>query len=303
VLVRDVAYASLPKGERADLHESLGDWLEDQPDAAAEIVGYHFEQAVHYREDIGLPADEQEKLAARAAEHLGAAGEHALHRGDQIAASELLNRATTLLPVGTQGRLRRLPDLAEALMYVGRQDRAREVIDEAIQGVRGTDDKRLELRTLMIEGELRSDTDPGFSSDEFAEIAKRAIGVFEEAGDERGLAQSWDLMWEFHWWRMDADSANESAERMRDHAFRANDPVLEATALAHLVRPAMFGPWPVDECLRRCDAIGKASRGHPWVDVAVLEAKGRLTALQGRFAEARSLLRQAEAIITDVGTR
>ncbi len=53
VLVRDVAYAGLPKARRADLHERYADWLEERPDAPDEIVGYHLEQAVRCRTSLG----------------------------------------------------------------------------------------------------------------------------------------------------------------------------------------------------------------------------------------------------------
>ena len=49
VLIRDVAYASMPKELRADLHTRLASWLEAQAGAQLtgheEIVGYHLEQA------------------------------------------------------------------------------------------------------------------------------------------------------------------------------------------------------------------------------------------------------------------
>ncbi|HLA17029.1 MAG TPA: adenylate/guanylate cyclase domain-containing protein, partial [Candidatus Limnocylindrales bacterium] len=49
ILIRDAAYESLPKLERARLHESLADWLEavsgDRLAEIEEIVGYHQEQA------------------------------------------------------------------------------------------------------------------------------------------------------------------------------------------------------------------------------------------------------------------
>ena len=52
MLVRDVAYAGLPKDERAELHERLADWLDGrgEPD---ELVGYHLEQAFRQRESLG----------------------------------------------------------------------------------------------------------------------------------------------------------------------------------------------------------------------------------------------------------
>src|SRR5262249_17482665 len=60
VLVRDVAYSSIPKATRAELHEHLALWLDLKPDALDEIVGYHLEQAYRHGAEIG---DEDSELA------------------------------------------------------------------------------------------------------------------------------------------------------------------------------------------------------------------------------------------------
>ena len=57
LLIRDAAYESLPKGERAELHERFADWLErtsgDRLAELDEIVGYHLDQARTYRLALG----------------------------------------------------------------------------------------------------------------------------------------------------------------------------------------------------------------------------------------------------------
>jgi len=61
LLIRDAAYQAMPKELRADLHERFAGWLEkaaaDRLGEYEEILGYHLEQAVHYRGELG-PADE-----------------------------------------------------------------------------------------------------------------------------------------------------------------------------------------------------------------------------------------------------
>src|SRR5206468_3675316 len=70
ILIRDAAYAALPKESRSALHERLADWLERKAaDRAAEyeeIVGYHLEQAVRYRAELGRREQETEELALEA---------------------------------------------------------------------------------------------------------------------------------------------------------------------------------------------------------------------------------------------
>ena len=57
VLIRDVAYASMPKGLRAELHARLATWLEQSAHSRLtghdEIVGYHLEQAYGYLAELG----------------------------------------------------------------------------------------------------------------------------------------------------------------------------------------------------------------------------------------------------------
>src|SRR5262249_37614912 len=45
VLIRDVAYRSVPAELRADLHARVADWLDSQAPHQDELVGYHLEQA------------------------------------------------------------------------------------------------------------------------------------------------------------------------------------------------------------------------------------------------------------------
>ena len=73
-LVRDVAYASLPKAERAELHERLADWLEGARREADELVGYHLEQAYRFAPSSRRVDRRLRGLAADAGRRLGAAG-------------------------------------------------------------------------------------------------------------------------------------------------------------------------------------------------------------------------------------
>src|SRR6185437_13668110 len=63
LLIRDAAYDSLPKAERAELHELFANWLEEAGERLAErdeIVGYHLAQARSYRLALG-PEDARTK--------------------------------------------------------------------------------------------------------------------------------------------------------------------------------------------------------------------------------------------------
>ena len=69
ILVREAAYRATAKKLRASLHEHFADWLErlagERVGEYQEILGYHFEQAYRYREELGPVDDDARALAAR----------------------------------------------------------------------------------------------------------------------------------------------------------------------------------------------------------------------------------------------
>ncbi|HJX49158.1 MAG TPA: adenylate/guanylate cyclase domain-containing protein, partial [Gaiellaceae bacterium] len=95
-LIRDAAYAEIPKRLRADLHEQFATWLADAA-AEDELVGYHLEQASRCRADLGDP---DPATAERAAGLLAAAGQRAFERDDMPAARNLIERALALSDLG-----------------------------------------------------------------------------------------------------------------------------------------------------------------------------------------------------------
>jgi class 3 adenylate cyclase len=97
ILVREVAYRSIPKAERSELHEFAARGL-DRRDGADELVGYHFEQAFVYLKELLGPEDRARELAREGGERLGRAGIRAWKRADAPAAANLLSRAIDLLP-------------------------------------------------------------------------------------------------------------------------------------------------------------------------------------------------------------
>ena len=102
MLIRDVAYSSIPKELRADLHGRLASWLEGHTDelgAADEIVGYHLEQAYQYRVELGRIDPAAEEQARRGGLLLARAGRRALDRFEPNTAVWLLERASRLLEV------------------------------------------------------------------------------------------------------------------------------------------------------------------------------------------------------------
>jgi predicted ATPase len=102
-LIRDEAYLSLPKRRRAELHEAVARHaLETRADDVDVTVGYHLEQAVRSRRDVGETAAALDDLAREAAKHLSAAGLGAYERSDMGACASLRPFAE-LLPTAGPG--------------------------------------------------------------------------------------------------------------------------------------------------------------------------------------------------------
>ena len=98
MLTRDVVYASLPKSERAKLHDRFGRWLEtvgarrgvEDP----EVVAYHAEQACLFAREVGL--DDAPALGSRAFLRLLAAATSARDRADYHGSRALFQRAAAI---------------------------------------------------------------------------------------------------------------------------------------------------------------------------------------------------------------
>ena len=97
ILIRDVAYASLSKDARAELHRRFADWLYQQGGAEElEIRAHHLDRATAFLTELdgAVPPELVQETAAS----LQAAGERALARHDDRIGRRLLVRAVALEP-------------------------------------------------------------------------------------------------------------------------------------------------------------------------------------------------------------
>ena len=307
VLIRDAAYAGIPKETRAALHEQFANWVaENEGERAAEleeIVGYHLEQAFRYREQLAPLDDDARRAGTRAGELLGDAGHRAFARGDMPAAVNLLARATALLDDDHPVRLQSLPELGSALMRTGDFARADEVLGESLRRAATAGDKRLELRTLIEREFFRTFTDPESGTEELVRVAEHAIPLLEELGDELGLAKAW-------WLRSEADvnagrwgARAEALERALTHARRVRDSRESSTIIAFLAQALQYGPTPVPDAIRRCEELRAEAEGDPAVEAAIASTLADLHAMQGQFDVARRLYADAVALYDELGLR
>ncbi len=143
-LLRDAAYASLARAERASLHVALARWLEATAGAAAdevaEAIGHHYEAALVEAPALatsvghGLDRPGATELAAAWLER---AARHAERQGAFAAAADLVRGSLAATPGTAPLALgRRNVLLAQNLREVGEMDAAASALEAAIAGAR-----------------------------------------------------------------------------------------------------------------------------------------------------------------------
>jgi class 3 adenylate cyclase/tetratricopeptide (TPR) repeat protein len=304
-LIQDATYEGLPKERRAELHERFADWIErragDRQVEYEEVIGYHLERAYRFRTELGAVNDEIQRIGDRAAKRLGSAGRRALTRGDMPGAVNLLERATSLSVTDRRERASILPDLGEALMETGKLARADEVLSEAIRTAEEIRDPGLHGHAMIVRLLLMESTDPKMRSEVALQELETVIPVFEELGDDLGLARAWRVKADVHWTRARYASADEAFEHSIEHARRAGAGWEEAESLGQYTGSGVYGPAPVDEVVQRCERILREASGNRLVEARALRSIAAMHAMKGSFDEARSQAREAAAILEDLG--
>ena len=302
ILIRDAAYLGVPKEARAELHELYAGWLERTAGDSAldEILGYHLEQAFHYRQELGRTDAPARALATQAGERLAAAGRRAHDRDDLPASVSLLTRAAVLLPDDHAVRRDVLPELASGLMRSGDFQRADSVLSEAMEAASAVGDRRLVLRTRIDREFFREFTKPEGSIEEIITVAEEAIPLLEELGDDLGLAKAWWLKSEVHVMACRWAARAEALERALEHARRAGDRREESTIIALLAQALHYGPTPVPTAIARCEEFLEGARDNRSLEAAMARTLGALKAMQGDFDEARELWHRARGIYEEL---
>ena len=301
VLIQQTARGGVPKELRAELHERFARWLVQTAGPriteVEEIVGWHLEQAYRYRDELG-PVEEARTLAAAAAERLRAAGRRARSRGDAPAAANLLRRTAALLDEGDAERRDVLTALGGALLEAGELTESGTVLAQALEASDAAGDVRRRAHVLLQQAFLLIHM--GSESSDALRLAERTIPLFEEAGDDEGLAKAYQLIGEtkLAWGRVAQAEAAWTAGL--EHACNRQG---RGELLVWLAMVVAFGPMPVEDGLVRLDEILEEGQGDPRVVAATSLVRALLVAMEGRFDEARSLIAEGRAILRELGMR
>ena len=305
VLIRDAAYAGMAKERRAQLHERFADWAANTPTGrfgdVDEIIGYHYEQAFRYREQLG-PLDEPGRaLSERGAEFLGRAGRRAYARDDMPAAINLLDRALALVTREDPARLELMRELSTSLWSLGEVARADALLNGLIEAATAAGDRRYELYGALQKMSWRYSRDEA-GSEELAAVAMEALAGFEEAGDDFGLAQAWRQLASTLHARCRFAEAADACERALEHARRADAAREESRAADLLCMCLLHGPTPVPAAIARVGEM-LAEATSPVLQANVMAALAELQAMRNSFDAARTLLEEAGRTYERLGLR
>jgi class 3 adenylate cyclase/tetratricopeptide (TPR) repeat protein len=304
ILIRDAAYGAMPKTLRARLHEQFAAWLERARVTSFEldeILGYHLEQAVGLRVELGQDGDAERALAARAGARLAAAGGGAFGRADFSAAVGLLDRAVDHLGEDDPVRLEAQTDLAEALLRRGELERAEAVLISAMDTARRIRNESLEARARLLFNSVRTRVDPTASVEDELEQALEIAASLELAGDFSILARAYTEIGMSRFMLGRAGESEADLERAADVARRAGDGVTERAALNSRLRPIAWGPTPAGEGIMFCNQLLEGEAANAGDRAHGLQVRALFHAMQGDFDDARSSASQAWAVIEEFG--
>ena len=309
ILVRDAAYQSLLKRARATMHERFVAWAEPMNRERGreaefeEILGYHLEQAVRYRSELGPLDASGRELAVRAAGKLASAGRRANSRGDIPAAANLLRRATVLLEEDSPERTELSIELAYVLLEDGDFADSLAAIDEATAA-----SERIENPRLRRHADMARHSHTLYGSEEAANSAailadtQQAIGSFEVEGDLLGQSKAWALLAALHGTAGRYEEAAAANLRVLAVAQELDDRRVRVSGAIGYAVSSLHGPTPAGEAMREYESLARDVAGDRRAEAMLLGDQAVLNALMGDFTAARDQAARGTAMLVELGT-
>ena len=299
-LIRDVAYGSLTKRRRAELHERLARRAVEGGRDVDLAAGHHLDQAVHARREAGERGAIVDSLAADAAGHLVRAGTAAFQRDDMAAAASLLSRADALVAPDSPERIEFLPTLTSALVGRSELDAAQELLEEASALAEELGDPRLVARMTLAADLQLLFTEAAVAPERILQDLEELVPVLEEVEDYETLAMAETLRFQARD-RAGLHAGDEFSLAL-EYARRAESRSLEHCILGWVCITLHRGTVPVDDAIALATEIrdGFASTH---VRASAVGALGILRAMKGEFEEARTLVGEAWSMLEELGLR
>jgi tetratricopeptide (TPR) repeat protein len=305
LLIRDVAYDSLPKRARASLHERFAEWVADRAGARAteydEIVGYHLERAYRYITELAPPDERSTRMAATAANKLSEAGKRSFERGDMTAAASLLSRAVDLFDTHDSERPQTLFVLGEALWEIGRLAESEPTFAEAVAAAERLGDRALEWRARVAAQELRMHFHIDAGHEEGLELAGRALEVFRQLDDDIGQADALRSIGRINFWAGRCEFAIGVFREGLAHAQRAGDRPVSLELMRMMCLALTQGPTPASEAIEQIHSLADANADDRLFFFKTRRYLAILEAMRGNFSESRALVATGDEMGRELG--
>jgi class 3 adenylate cyclase/tetratricopeptide (TPR) repeat protein len=291
LLIREVAYGSTTKAQRADDHRTFAAWLaEHAPEELAEIRSYHLDRAAALLAELdGAPPSE---LAHDAAAALDEAGRRAMRRESYAAARRLFNRAHELEPT-PQRRL----GAARAAWRLGDLPTLAREMRELVETV-----EEPSIRAQALAGLAHATLHQTADAEAARALADEAVALL---GEDGGAGIRFDVLGvagEIASWTGDLKTVERLARDAVESAREAGRIDLEALALQVLGRTAMFRlDVPAAERVQRRAAALAEESGSARSRAAAIELRAWIENALGRVDEANALYRETLEIYRDLG--
>jgi class 3 adenylate cyclase len=253
MLIREVAYQTLLRAERAHLHAAAAGWLEGRAagreDALAELIAYHFREAATLTSATGTAQLDAVEIRRKAVGWLKRAADVAAAGAATAEAARHLRAAIELAATDD------LPELHERLGDVSGGDAGVEAYRVALRLCRESGrpvDQELRILGSLLTRYMRFQGTVGNrpSEEEIQRLRADGGALLARAGDERAIASFLIANGFYPFWRgaqatvADAAEAEASAERGLAIAVRLDDPRLRSAALDGLTCCAQArGAW------------------------------------------------------------
>jgi class 3 adenylate cyclase/tetratricopeptide (TPR) repeat protein len=303
ILIRDAAYAALPKVLRAELHERYAGWLEGRNTPSSfevdELLGYHLEQAQHFRVELGSGDDD---LAARASARLLAAGQGALGRADLPAAAGLLERAVDL---GGDRRthLHAMFALAQVLVRRGELERADALLPAVIEAAREAGDDGILARARLAYNSLRARIDTDARVEAELEEALEIAASLEGSGELAALVTAHGEIGTCKFQLGRAGEGEHDLARAVEIASATGDSALIRDTMAARLRPAGWGPMPAPEGVALCEELIAADYANASLRSQALQILALFQAMRGELELSRRAAADAWSLIEEFDMR
>jgi class 3 adenylate cyclase/tetratricopeptide (TPR) repeat protein len=295
VLIREVAYAGLSKGSRADLHLLFAGWLRERAgEELVEILAFHLDQATRLLAELDGSASPE--LAEEAAAELLRAGRRALSRESFASSRKLLVRAVELAPT-----LERRYYAARAAWRLGDMTAVIIEMEEVAAAAEAADERLLQGRALtaLAEAVMNQRADAAAAR----ELIESAVDVLADADPDIRF-EAFKVAAAVAQWLSDAD-AFEKWARLALEAARAADrkdqelQITVALAESYVYRLEFAEAEPlIDRIGELADESGSiVGRALAWA------ARGTLENWRGNDAEAEVAFTAAHDLYAEIGNK